>query len=143
MRDSELPSHVELREQLRTIDETYGDVPSTSLLPVAARLLSEIALLRDATCHVAVRRELDGCEAEAATLMASSSGTHPSDAITRPRAATSIRRSQQLSGSTIRSLPGTLSFARASSPSTDIATRLPDSCWPDRLPRRQPAAATR
>ena len=69
MRDAELPSHVELREQLRTIDQTYGDVPSTSLLPAAARLLSEITLLRDATCRVAVRRELDGCEAEAATLM--------------------------------------------------------------------------
>jgi transcriptional regulator with XRE-family HTH domain len=69
MRDAELPSRVELREQLRTIDRTYGDVPSTSLLPAAARLLSEIRLLRDATCGVAVRRELDVCEAEAATLM--------------------------------------------------------------------------
>jgi transcriptional regulator with XRE-family HTH domain len=69
MRGAQLPSHVELREQLRTIDRTYGDVPSTSLLPAAARLLSEITLLRDATRRVTVRRELDVCEAEAATLM--------------------------------------------------------------------------
>lgn len=69
MRDAERPSHVELREQLRTIDRTYGDVPSTSLLPAVARRLSEIRLLRDATCRVAVRRELDAREAEAATLM--------------------------------------------------------------------------
>ena len=69
MGEAELSSHVELREQLRTIDRAYGDVPSTSLLPAAARLLSRITLLRDATCRVAVRRELDACEAEAATLM--------------------------------------------------------------------------
>jgi transcriptional regulator with XRE-family HTH domain len=69
VRDAELPSHVELRERLRTIDRTYGDVPSTSLRPAAARLLSEITLLRDATGRIAVRRELDAREAEAATLM--------------------------------------------------------------------------
>jgi hypothetical protein len=49
VRDAERPSHVELREQLRAIDGTYGDAPSTSLLPAAARLLSEITLLRDST----------------------------------------------------------------------------------------------
>lgn len=61
--------HVELREQLRTIDRAYGDVPSTSLLPAAARLLSQVTPLRDAIRGVAAGREIDACEAEAATLM--------------------------------------------------------------------------
>jgi len=69
MRGAELRSPGELREQLRAIERSYGHVPSTSLLPAAARLLGEIALLRDTTSRVAVRWELDACEAEAATLM--------------------------------------------------------------------------
>jgi transcriptional regulator with XRE-family HTH domain len=58
----------ELREELREIDRSYGDVPSTSLLPAASRLLGAIVLLRD-TFRIGRRRELDACEAEAATLM--------------------------------------------------------------------------
>jgi hypothetical protein len=68
-RDATLPSGFdELREQLREIDQTYGDVPSTSLLPAASRILGAIVLLRD-TFRVGRRQELDACEAEAATLM--------------------------------------------------------------------------
>jgi tetratricopeptide (TPR) repeat protein len=66
---ADLPSVVDLRQALRAIDRSYGDAPSTSLLPVASRHLSEIALLARTALSPTMRHQLDTCEAEAATLM--------------------------------------------------------------------------
>jgi hypothetical protein len=66
---AELPTLTELQQSLRAIDRSYGDVPSTSLLPIASRHLSEIALLSRASLPPNMRRQVDTSEAEAATLM--------------------------------------------------------------------------
>jgi tetratricopeptide (TPR) repeat protein len=58
-----------LRDGLQAIDRTYGDAPSTSLIPAAGRHLAQIALLSDTAIPAATRRDLDACESEAATLM--------------------------------------------------------------------------
>lgn len=66
---ADLPSLVDLREGIRAIDRSYGDAPSTSLLPVASRHLGEIALLARTALSPSMRQQLDTYEAEAATLI--------------------------------------------------------------------------
>jgi hypothetical protein len=59
----------QLRERVRDLDTRYDQTPSTSLLPGAGQLLSQVTFLREHAAADRVRRELSAVEAQSATLM--------------------------------------------------------------------------
>jgi hypothetical protein len=59
----------QLRDRVRDLDTRYDQSPSTSLLPSAGQLLSQVAFLREHAASDRVRRELYVVEGQSATLM--------------------------------------------------------------------------